>query len=399
MNRPRGNASAKAAWLAVATSLALANVGVVPGAAASPVSLQDGHGLHVVGVQPLDARLLAVTVSTPALPGTARIRILLPAGYATDPSRRYPVFYLLHGTSGGAEDWTTKGNAEQATAGLPLIVVMPDIALNDGGGGWCTNWYNQGHYGQPQWETFHIDELIPWVDQNLRTIASREGRAIAGLSQGGFCSISYPARYPDLFSIALAYSGAPNIAHDLDSELGSTLIINLTEVTLDGAPPNSMFGDRATEQINWEDHDPDTLAPNLRNTDLFMYFGNGAPGPLDPSPVNPGATPIEALVARDNVEFHDRLISLGIPSHYDAYGPGTHSWPYWDRDLMWSLGPIMDDFAHPPARPRRVNYTVADPEYSVYGWQVVMYRPAMEFSTLANADGKGFSLAGSGTGL
>ena len=61
----------------------------------------------------------------------------------------------------------------------------------------------------PRWETFHIDQLIPWIDHNLRTVADRRGRAIAGLSQGGFCSMSYAARHPDLFGVALSFSGAP----------------------------------------------------------------------------------------------------------------------------------------------------------------------------------------------
>ncbi|TMK41403.1 MAG: hypothetical protein E6G56_04105 [Actinobacteria bacterium] len=303
-----------------------------PASVAAAPSFSDHADLRVVSQKQLDARLLAVTVSTPALGSTANIRILLPADYGADPGRRYPVFYLLHGTSGGASDWTGLGDAEKATAGLPLIVVMPDIALNDNGGGWCTNWYNGGARGVPEWETFHIDELIPWIDHNLATIAGRDGRAIAGLSQGGFCSM------------------------------------------------------RAT------------LAGNLRSTDLFMYTGNGQPGPLDPSPVNPGATSIEAMVGQDNEYFHNRLGSLGIPSFYDNYGPGTHTWPYWTRDLQQSVAPIMADFAHPPPMPSRITYTIADAQYAVFGWQVTMHRNAEEFSTLEDADARGFALAGSGSG-
>ena len=80
------------------------------------------------------------------------------------------MLYLLHGTSGGAADWTTMGGAEQTTAGLPLIVVMPDIAIDDDGGGWCTDWTRPGPTAGREWETFHIDQLIPWVDHDLRTI-------------------------------------------------------------------------------------------------------------------------------------------------------------------------------------------------------------------------------------
>lgn len=354
-------------------------------------SFPSGDGLQVTSVQRLDKRLFELTVTTSALPGPAKVRILLPAGYESEPRRRYPVLYLFHGTSGGAADWTEKGEAEQTTEGLPLIVVMPDIGLDDDGGGYCTNWVS-GTYG---WETFHIDELIPWVDAELRTTATRAGRAIAGLSQGGFCSLSYAARHPDLFQTALAYSGVPDIAYNATDMAGMTAIAAATETGLDGEPPNSMFGSRAGDEINWADHDPTTLADNLRGMNLFEYFGNGEPGPEETP--EPAAMSIEALVHEDNIHFHERLTELNIPSVYDPYGDGTHSWPYWTRDLKWSIGPLMEAFAAPAAAPEKVTYTIADPQYSVFGWSVTMRRTAEEFSTLEEADSQGFALAGSGS--
>jgi S-formylglutathione hydrolase FrmB len=380
--------------IVVALAAAVAALAVTP--AAEAVTLRDGHGLHVVSVQAPDSRLLAVTVTTPALNGPANVRILLPAGYARHPRRRYPVLYLLHGTSGGAADWTTLGSAEQTTAGRQLIVVMPDIAQNDDGGGWCTNWFNGGARGRPEWETFHIDQLIPWIDQNLRTVRSRSERAIAGLSQGGFCSISYAARHPDLFGIALSYSGAPDIAYDAEAQPLVTPIINATEVGLDHVPANSMFGPRSSEEINWAAGDPATLAGNLRDTKLFMYTGNGQPGPLDAGAPSSGAEAIEAGVQVLTQLFHRRLEALGIPSYYDDYGPGTHSWPYWARDLRRSIGPIMYDFAHPTPPPARFSYMSADGSYAVYGWTVTMHRRVTEFSTLSGSVG-GFTLGGSGS--
>jgi hypothetical protein len=98
------------------------------------------------------------------------------------------------------------------------------------------------------------------------------------------------------------------------------------------------------------------------------------------------------------VHFHERLLALNIPSLYDDYGPGTHAWPYWTRDLKWSIGAIMEAFRHPPPEPTRVTYTIADAQYSVYGWSVTMHRTAEEFSTLSEASSHGFALAGSGSG-
>ena len=334
-----------------------------------------------------------VVVKTAALPDPASVYILLPPGYASHRRKRYPVFYLLDGTSGRASDWTTSGHAEQVIGNRNLITVMPDITLNGNGGGWCTDWPN----GAQRWETFHIGQLLPWIDANLRTVRSRNGRAIAGLSQGGFCSLSYAARHPDLFATALGYSGAPDIYNDADARLGAQVIINGTETGLDGVPPNTFFGDPVSDGLNWAAHDPATLANNLRSTRLFMYWGSGVPGPLD-TPASAPAGTLEGAVARDNEDFQARVQSLGIPGLFDAYGPGTHSWPYWQRDLQWSIGAIMLGFTHPPPVPPSFTYTSADDVYGVYGWQVTMHRTAREFSTLGNAGRAGFSLAGSGSG-
>jgi hypothetical protein len=156
-----------------------------------------------------------------------------------------------------------------------------------------------------------------------------------------------------------------------------------------------MFGDRLSAELNWAAHDPATLAGNLRGMKLLMYSGNGVPGPLD-SGLNGGASVIEAGVGTLTQLFHDDLQALGIPSTYDPYGPGTHSWPYWARDLTEAIGPIMAGFSAPaPVAP--VTYTTAAPSYSVFGWRVAIDRRAAELSTLSAATTAGFTLAGSGT--
>jgi S-formylglutathione hydrolase FrmB len=372
--------------LTIGAALALAS-------SAGAVTFHDAAGLTIKSVKRLNPRLVALVVRTKALPDPANIYILLPPGYSSHPRRRYPVFYLLHGTSGTASDWTKQGHAQQVIGRRQLITVMPDIALNDGGGGWCTNWPN----GAQRWEKFHIDQLIPWVQSNLRAVAKRSARAIAGLSQGGFCSMSYAARHPDLFAIALGYSGAPDIYYDPEERAGAEAIINATEVGLDHVPPNTFFGNPATDGINWAAHDPATLTENLRWTRMYMYWGNGQPGPFDHGAPDPGAIGIEKAVWQDNNAFQARLDSLGIQANFKDYGPGTHSWPYWTRDLKWSISRIMFDFAHPLPNPSSFNYTSADSRYSVYGWKVTMHRKAREFSTLENASHREFSLAGSGS--
>jgi S-formylglutathione hydrolase FrmB len=388
-------------------SLLVTGVGLAAPVAASiappsrtAVSFHDADGIHVVAARHLGGRQYNVSVQSKALGQAVNVRILLPSGYTANPERRWPVLYLFHGTSGRASDWVTQGDAKQTTAGRPLITVMPDAGFDGDGGGWFTNWVDtHTSLGPSQWETFDIHDLIPWVDANLRTIAHRRGRAIAGLSQGGFGATSYAARHPDMFVAAASFSGAPEIDVNPTVIAGATAIIDATAVGLDGVEPDAMFGDRATHEINWRGHDPSTLMTNLRGMKLSLWTATGVPGKYDKgiNKLNPGGSAIEAMTHISTVDFHKRLVAAGIPSHYDNYVYGTHTFPYWARDLREFIGPLMKTFANPPARRRVVSYLSIDEHWAQWGWRVSLQRKTrQQFSALTHASRYGFDLNGVG---
>src|SRR4051812_7618610 len=382
----------------VALGLAAVLTGAAPAAAVDLPPLNDGHGLHVVAAKRVDPRLFEVTLTTPLLTAPPNVDILLPTDYDVHPRARYPVLWLFHGTSGRASDWTKMGDAEATTRDRPMIVVMPDAGVNGNGGRWFTDWGNGGAYGPPMWGTFHLDHLIPWVDDQLPTIDARAGRAIAGLSQGGFGAMSYAARHPDTFGTAASFSGAVDIAANPErADPLVTPVINATEVGLNGTPPNTIFGDRASNEVNWAAHDPATLAGNLRGMRLFTWTGNGQPGPLDSGEPSPAASAIEAGVHELTALFNGELAKRSIPVEAVDYGPGTHVWPYWARDLRELMDPLSAIFARPAATPWRADFTSADPHWSQWGWRVDVDRPAREFSALEGADDNGYTLTGSGT--
>src|SRR5437868_1285602 len=158
------------------------------GAAADAPYMASGNGITVSGWRWISPRTFEVDISTAkvaavAVNGPHRVRITLPNDYFTSGATRYPALYLLHGGAGGnSAQWTTGGgDVEGITNNRPLITVMPD----GGKVGWYTNWVDQSQ-GAQAWRDFHVDQLIPWIDANLRTIASKSGRAVAGLSMGGF---------------------------------------------------------------------------------------------------------------------------------------------------------------------------------------------------------------------
>jgi hypothetical protein len=236
-----------------------------------------------------------------------------------------------------------------------------------------------------------LDRHPPRRDR--RAPGPRDRRPLAG----GFCALSYAARHPDLFSIAGSFSGADDIAFDPLDEVEAAAITDLTAIGLDHAPPDAFFGPPLTDAINWQDHDPTTLAENLAGTRLFEYTGDGRPGPLDRGLPDPESMIIEAGAGQMTIDFHARLRALGIADGFSDYGPGTHTWPYWTRDLRSSIGRIAADFADPPPDPAAVTYTIADPSFSVYGWNVRLTPAGQRFTTLAGADARGFSLRGTGT--
>ncbi len=344
--------------------------------------------LHVEKAKKLDGRLTELTMRTPALDFPVAVRILLPAHYRRKPHRRYPVLYLLHGSFDTAASWTDKGDAERITANRRLIVVMPAAAGTGNAGGWASDWRNEGHFGPPRWETFTIGQLIPWVDSHLRTRPHRKARAIAGLSMGGFSAMSYAARHPDLFAWASSFSGA------VDTNYAPVWPVIEAETLADGgSTPDAIWGVRSLNQIFWRGHNPWDLARNLAGMKLSIHTGNGSPGPYDGGG---GLDPIEYGVHEMSRSLHRRLLALGIPHAYDDYGPGTHSWPYWQRDLREDLPRIMRTFRHPRPRPHPFDYRSIEPRYGIYGWHVRVERKAAEWSSLIDVSRTGFAVKGSG---
>jgi S-formylglutathione hydrolase FrmB len=147
--------------------------------------------------------LKTVEFSSPAVGRTMKYNILLPQGYESS-TKRYPVLYLLHGLSQNYTAWGLQ-NGTPFYAGLyhDLIVVMPD-----GGNSWYVNWAVSEGGQKNAWEDHILRDVVGHVDWNYRTIPRREGRAIAGLSMGGYGALTLGLRHPELFISIGSTSGA-----------------------------------------------------------------------------------------------------------------------------------------------------------------------------------------------
>jgi enterochelin esterase-like enzyme len=169
----------------------------------------------VLAVQ-AQSKVKQFTIKSEILGVEKEYSVYLPDGYKKT-GEKYPVLYLLHGAWGTHNSWVRaegqRGGNVQAIADATIakgeakkmIIVMPDAR----GEGERNGGKNMGYFNVPGWayEDFFFQEFIPHIDKKFKTIATKEGRAVAGLSMGGGGSFVYAQRHPEMFVAAYSTSG------------------------------------------------------------------------------------------------------------------------------------------------------------------------------------------------
>ena len=232
--------------------------------------------------------------------------VLLPVGYDRDRSQRYPVLYLLHGKSGDHTDWSKRAPLREAVGQAPLIVVMPD-----GDDGWYVDWADGVH----RYEGQIVRDLIPHVDGAYRTLASREGRAIAGLSMGGYGAVKLALGHPDMFASAASISGA----------------LRFPREGWDDGP--KVFGTGPASERLRAQNDVLELALLLQRT-----------RPAGPTPALYVDCGTDDFLYDSNARVRAFLREIGVPYYYHEQ-PGGHSWEYWSARLPDHLRFALDHLA------------------------------------------------------
>jgi S-formylglutathione hydrolase FrmB len=348
--------------------------------------------LTLIGSEPLDARSTELTLRSAAMEREEKAVVTLPVGY--EASRRYPVLYLLHGAFGSQRDYVENGIAAMV-GDRPWIVV----SVNGGRAGSYSDWYGlvRGQDGvPPAWETHHLAELVPYVDATYSTVAERGGRAIMGISMGGAGTMKYAAARPDLFGSAVSLSGAVNTTYEHPFYPAISQAVWLT--TLDpasGPLAHCTWGDPVANQVVWRDNDPTYLAENLRGVELRMTSGDGNPGPLD----GEGASfdVVEWTTFEMTKKLSGALTAEGIAHEADLYGAGTHTWPYWQRELRESLTWLDVRLGRDAPAPAVFDHRSARGPFTAHGWHFTPHHDTREFTYLDDVSMDGLTAAGSGT--
>ncbi|ACY96799.1 MULTISPECIES: alpha/beta hydrolase [Thermomonospora] len=282
----------------------------------------------LLGERRLSSRLYELDVASAAVGRTMKVHLLVPKGWSRDADRTWPLLYLFHGGDDDYLSWTRETDIEQLSADCQVLVAIPD----GGRAGGYTNWWNFGRPGAPQWETFHLDELGGLLREAYR---AGDAQAMAGVSGGGYGALIYAARRPGTFRYAAAFSSPCSIRRPA---LAATLL--LATASVGRTNPLAMWGLPVIHDRIWRSFDPICMAAGLRGTGLYLSAGTGRRGPLDPPDARRTVADLAEPLVRSTVgPFLRKLRKLDIPVTTHLYDRGTHTWPYWRRELhrAWPL--------------------------------------------------------------
>ncbi|MDI6401224.1 alpha/beta hydrolase-fold protein [Balneolaceae bacterium ANBcel3] len=147
-----------------------------------------------------------------------RAYVYTPAEYHLERNRRYPVLYLQHGYGENETSWPNQGRVNRIMDNLiadgkakPFIIVMAYGMTNEIEFGRIMD------FDIKPFQTVLIDELMPYIDSNFRTVSSPSHRAMAGLSMGAFETRLVTLNRPDVFTYYGLFSGGIYTPEDLEN--------------------------------------------------------------------------------------------------------------------------------------------------------------------------------------
>ena len=250
-----------------------------------------------------------------------RYTIYLPFDYNTS-SRYYPVVYLLHGYTDNDMGWMQFGEAnmfadeEIAKRQIPAMI----LAMPDGG----VSWYINNFDNSVRYEDFFFEEFIPLIESEYRVRTEKQYRGIAGLSMGGFGTLVYALKHPDMFSACAAFSAGINTKEEI-IDMNDNRWERMNAILYG---PGLKGEERITQHLM--ENNPIYIVQNAdleKIKSVRMYIDCGD----------------DDFLYKGNSTFHILLRDLNIPHEYRVRD-GSHQWSYWRSGLPDALKFIGTSF-------------------------------------------------------
>lgn len=261
------------------------------------------------------------TVHSVLLGKEVKYTVYLPADYG--PSERsYPVVYLLHGYSDDNTGWLQFGEinrlADKAIAEgtiPPMILVMPN---GD------SSWYINSYDGKEKYEDFFVKEFIPAIEKTYRIKGEKKYRGVAGLSMGGYGTLIYTMKHPELF-----VAGATLSAAVFDDAAMENMPDGIWEVR---------FGQLYGRGLKGKDR----LSANFYANSLLKIVADKPADELKKVRywIDCGD---DDFLTKGNCLLHIALVEKGVP-HEFRVRDGAHTWTYWRTGIIDGLQFIGQSF-------------------------------------------------------
>jgi S-formylglutathione hydrolase FrmB len=261
------------------------------------------------------------TVKSTIMNRQVKYTVYLPADYESS-QRTYPVVYLLHGYTDDHTGWLQFGEINRfADKAIhegtipPMIIVMPN---GD------SSWYINSYDGKENYEDFFIKEFMPTIEKTYRIKAEKRYRGIAGLSMGGFGTLNYALKYPDLFAAAAPLSAAV---------FDDSAVVHMPDRNWE-ATFGQLYGRGLTgaSRLNKSWYENSTLklvenkpAADLKKVRYWIDCGD------------------DDFLTKGNCLLHIALTEKGIPHEYRVRD-GAHNWTYWRTGITDALQFIGQSF-------------------------------------------------------
>ncbi|MGD1008215.1 MAG: alpha/beta hydrolase family protein [Ignavibacteriaceae bacterium] len=250
-----------------------------------------------------------------------RYTIYLPFDYETS-NRYYPVVYLLHGYSDNDMGWIQFGEANMiadegiANREIPsMILVMPDGGVS---------WYINNFDNSVRYEDFFFQEFIPYIESHYRIRTEKRFRGIAGLSMGGYGTLVYSLKHPDMFAACAAFS----VGVRTDEE-----VLNYNDAQWENG-----FGNLYGHNLKGKDR----LTDHYLSNNLFYLIKNTSAEKLKSVGIYIDCGDKDFLY-KGNSALHVLLRDYNIPHEYRTRD-GGHQWSYWRSGLLDGLKFIGTSF-------------------------------------------------------
>ena len=253
------------------------------------------------------SRVQCGTMKSKYVPGRIGYCAMLPPSYDAKPGKRFPVLYFLHGLGGDQSFLATSGASsviEEAWEAQRLgefVIITPQGE---------NSFYINSRDGHVLYEDFFVREFVPQMERRFRLLGDRAGRAIGGVSMGGYGALRLAFKYPRMFVSVAAHM--PALLEELPhGSSGAGL----------GVFMGSAFGSPLNERF-WKENSPFVFARTANLQGLKIYFDCGD---------------------RDNYGFDggvrqmDKLLTARHVAHETHIYPGSHNWQYVAQHLDASL--------------------------------------------------------------